>query len=125
MSILSPGSLDFPPSNRLHFPWEYRQFFGASEVFRLSECTLFRIPNRQTSFRVGITIKARPGSVMRNKIKRAIREMFRINKDALGPYDYNVVITSARRLDHTYPRRLSRSLKNEFLARKTNSGSSD
>ena len=52
---------------------------------------------------------------MRNRIKRAIREAFRTSKGALGNYDYNVVITAARRMDHTYPARLSRSLKNEFV----------
>ena len=59
---------------------------------------------------------------MRNRIKRSIREVFRTNQGALGSYDYNVVITAARRMDHTYPRRLSQSLKSEFVSGKMSGG---
>jgi len=52
---------------------------------------------------------------MRNKIKRATREAFRHIQSDLGPFDYNVVITAARRLNYRYPKRLSESLKNELV----------
>ena len=84
-------------------------------AYRLTECTVFRVPNEFGHFRVGISIKARPGSVMRNRIKRAIRESFRHIQQDLGAYDYNVVITAARKLNHTYPSRLGASLRNELL----------
>ncbi len=115
---MSLGSYSFPPENRLHHPWEYRRLFGRAEVFRLSECTVFRVPNGLAVPRVGITIKVRPGSIMRNKIKRAIREGFRHRKGDFGAFDYNVVVTSARRLDFTYPARLQEAICEELLREK-------
>ena len=116
---MSLGSYSFPPENRLHHPWEYRRLFGRAEVFRLSECTVFRVANGLDVARVGITIKVRPGSVMRNKIKRAIREGFRYRKTELGSFDYNIVVTSARRLDHAYPGRLQQAIIGELLCEKS------
>jgi ribonuclease P protein component len=113
--MILEGTFQFEPSKRLHFPWEYRRFFGQAEVFRLSECTVFRIPNQLGHFRVGISIKARPGSVMRNQIKRAIRESFRSVQGNLGSFDYNVVITGARRINYRYPRRLGECLRDELI----------
>ena len=55
---------------------------------------------------------------MRNKIKRAVREVFREIQSDLGSFDYNVVITSARRLNHHYPSKLAESIRSELLSAK-------
>jgi len=88
--------------------------FSNSQVIRLSECTIFRIPNELGHFRLGITLKARGNSVYRNHTKRQIRENFRISGDVLGSFDYNVVIPGSRKLVHPYPEKLGACLRKEL-----------
>ncbi len=104
------GTEGFSPEFRLHYPWEYRKFFGGAEVFRASECLLFRIPNTWGHYRVGITLKSRGNSVARNRVKRRIREAFRRLGPVLGPFDYNVVVPSQKKMDHLYAQRLAKCL---------------
>lgn len=85
-------------------------------MLRLKECAVFRIPNTAGHFRLGITIKVKCNSVERNRVKRAIRESFRMLKDRLGSYDYNIVISGSRKLDHEFARRLRSSLGEEFVS---------
>ena len=114
-TVIQPGDTSYPPERRLHYPYEYRKFrVGEPEVFRLRECTVFRIPNDRGHYRLGITIKARINSVSRNSIKRQIREAARLMGPLLGGYDYNYVVTGARRLDYSYPRRLRMCLEKEL-----------
>jgi RNase P protein component len=47
-------------------------------------------------------------------VKRALRESFRMLKEKLGSYDYNVVVSGARRIDFEYARRLRNSVLEEF-----------
>lgn len=75
---------------------------------------VFRIPNEQGEFRLGITLKARGTSVERNRVKRAIREGFRINADALGGFDYNVVIPASKKIAHPFHLKLAACLKREL-----------
>jgi ribonuclease P protein component len=110
---LPAQDLSFGPEYRLHYHWEYRRFFQGSEVLRLRDCTIFRIPNHLGHFRLGVTIKSKCNSVERNRVKRAIRESYRHLKERLGSYDYNVVI-SGKKLDHVYARALRRTLLEEF-----------
>ena len=103
------------PDHRIHYKWEYRRFFGKSEVFRLSECTLFRIENQYGHFRLGITLKARGSSVERNRVKRVVREFFRKNIRLVGSFDYNVVIAGTKKMAYPYPKKLRLCLMKEFL----------
>src|SRR5579859_846614 len=57
---------------RLLRSWQFKKFFGKNDVFRLTECVVFRIPNDLGHFRLGVTLKARGTSVERNRVKRAI-----------------------------------------------------
>lgn len=84
--------MDFPKSARVRTRREYLQFFNNSEVKRLGSCLIFRIPNQKNQARLGITVKSRTNSVLRNRIKRQIRECFRANRERMGAFDYNVVV---------------------------------
>lgn len=84
--------MKFPKSVRVLKRREYLQFFHQSDVKRLDNCLIFRIPNSFGHPRLGITVKARTNSVYRNKIKRQIREHFRLNQDSFKPADYNIVV---------------------------------
>jgi ribonuclease P protein component len=75
---------------------------------------IFRVPNELGHFRVGITMKARGMSVERNRVKRQIREVFRVTQDALGSYDYNVVVPGSRKMAHPYPLKLGACLRKEL-----------
>lgn len=97
--------------HRLHHPWQYRLFFNQSQVIRLGECVIFRIPNDHGHFRLGITLKARGTSVERNRVKRAIRENMRRLSPILGNYDYNVVVPAKKKMPFTYAKKLGRCLR--------------
>lgn len=105
----------FTPQQRLHYSWEYRCFFKNSQVFRLSECTIYRIPNNLTHFRLGMTLKARGSSVERNRVKRQIREIFRTHGSRLGAFDYNVVIPVHKKMTYLYSQKLAECLRLRFI----------
>lgn len=86
--------MDFPKEARIRFRREYLEFFKGSTVHRLGSCLVFRIPNQKNHARLGITVKSRTNSVHRNKIKRTVRECFRLNRSKIGSFDYNIVIPS-------------------------------
>lgn len=114
---LKPNQLSY--SRRLHYRGEFRRFFDQSQVFRLQECTVFRIENGLSHFRVGITLKAKGSSVERNAVKRQIREFFRTHASSLGSYDYNVVVPQSKLMQWPYPQKLRDCLNLAFLKRVT------
>ncbi len=75
---------------------------------------MFRIPNDVGSFRLGITLKARGSSIERNRVKRQIRECFRVQAPLLSGYDYNVVVPGSRRLAFPYDQQLGACLRQEL-----------
>ena len=83
-------------------------------MYRLRECTIFRIPNELGHYRLGITMKAKGSSVERNRVKRQIRESFRIQSSVLGGFDYNVVIAANKKMAHPYPERLGKCIKSDL-----------
>jgi ribonuclease P protein component len=82
----------FSWANRLHHPSDFKKFFHEPKVFRLGWVTVFRVPNTEGWFRLGLTFKTRASGVSRSRVKRLIREAFRMEAPRLGSYDYNVVI---------------------------------
>lgn len=111
---MGSSGLELSYERRLHHRWEYRRFFDGSQSYRLSECVVFRIVNDRGHFRLGITLKARGSSVERNRVKRKIREEFRILAPALNGFDYNVVVPVTKRLTRPYPEKLGASIRSEF-----------
>jgi ribonuclease P protein component len=84
--------MKFPKSVRVRKRREYLQFFHQSDVKKLDNCVIFRIPNPLGHPRLGVTVKAKTNSVLRNKVKRQIREHFRIHQSSFKPADYNIVV---------------------------------
>ena len=55
----------------------------------------------EPSVRLGITVSGKVGNaVTRNRVKRLVREFYRLNKDLFAPVDYNIIAKQgAARLD--------------------------
>ena len=107
--------MDFPKSARVRRRREYLAFFQGSSVKRLGVCLIFRIPNDKNQARLGITVKSRTNSVYRNKIKRQIRECFRLNREALSAFDYNVVIPGQVKINFQTPARVRTQMESFWL----------
>lgn len=92
--------MKFPKSARVRKRREYLQFFHQSDVKKLDGCVIFRVPNALGHARLGITVKAKTNSVLRNKIKRQIREHFRLHQNSFKTADYNIVVPGHIRVNH-------------------------
>jgi ribonuclease P protein component len=90
--------MHFPKSARVRTRHEYLEFFKGSDVARLGPCLVFRISNVKGEARLGITVKTKTNSVHRNKIKRQVRESFRLASPHARASDYNVVIPATAKL---------------------------
>jgi ribonuclease P protein component len=90
--------MNFPKSARVRTRGEYLEFFKGSSVARLGPCLVFRIANTKGEARLGITVKTKANSVYRNKIKRQVRESFRLAIPHAKNSDYNVVIPMTTKL---------------------------
>ena len=102
--------MNFPKSARVRTRYEYLEFFKGSDVARLGPCLVFRIANKKGEARLGITVKAKANSVHRNKIKRQVRESFRLASPHARASDYNVVIPATAKLVPETIRRIRKQL---------------
>jgi len=103
--------MKFPKSVRVLKRREFLQFFHQSDVKKLHNCVIFRIPNTLGYARLGITVKAKTNSVLRNKIKRQLREHFRLNQLQFKPADYNIVIPGHTKVNHFTGKQVRASLE--------------
>lgn len=83
-------------------------------MFKLSQCTIFRVKNELSHFRLGITLKLKVNSVQRNRIKRAVREEFRLLGLSLSGYDYNVLISNKKVIEKEHLARLRKCIELEL-----------
>ncbi len=107
--------MNFPKSARVRTRREYLEFFKGSGVARLGSCIVFRIQAGQSESRLGITLKTKANSVHRNRIKRQIRESFRLARPYAHAFDYNVVIPVTSKLDPENILRIRRNLDRYWL----------
>lgn len=85
--------LAFPRSHRLRSSAEFSAVFAARQRRSQGVMTLHLRPNDLPHNRLGISIGRRHGNaVLRNTIKRRVREAFRLNQHQL-PQGYDLVIT--------------------------------
>ena len=102
-------------TNKSRFKEIYDQgVWRSSQHFTTITCV-----NTQGIIRLGITVTKKVGNaVKRNKIKRLIREFFRLNKN-LFPDKHDVVIMAKRNMPPLAYRQISDELK-ELFTRKNN-----
>ena len=79
----------FPKSLRLLRRSEFRLVYDEGQRHSASLCTVFCRPNGLPHMRLGITTPVRlGGAVRRNRLRRRIREVFRLNRaDLPGGWD--------------------------------------
>jgi len=84
----------FPPPHRLGGRINFAQVFDARVKESRGPLTIYSLPNDLTHPRLGISISRRVGNaVKRNRIKRLLRESFRlIQHDLPRGYDLVVVV---------------------------------
>lgn len=91
-------SLSFPKKARVRKRREYLNFLNKHDTHKVTKrfgvCIVYKIPNQSGNARIGITVKFKTTSVVRNKIKRLVRESFRKSRAKLGNFDFNVVVPS-------------------------------
>ena len=75
----------FPKTSRLLRRSEFRRVYDEGQRRSASLCTVFFRPNGLPHSRLGITTPARVGNaVLRNRLRRRIREVYRTNQEKLA-----------------------------------------
>ena len=82
----------FPKEYRLLRRSEFRQVYEAGERRRAPLGVVFYRPNGLSMSRLGITTPAKlGGAVLRNRVKRRVREVFRLNRLTI-PAGWDIVL---------------------------------
>jgi len=78
---------------RLLRPVEFKRVFSAAERYRAGPLTLLASSNGLEHPRLGLAIskKSDKRAVQRNRIKRLVRESFRLHQAVIGAYDIVVM----------------------------------
>ncbi|MCK5680996.1 ribonuclease P protein component [bacterium] len=85
---------NFPKDERIRARQEFTEIFNTARKTHSSHLILFRRSNSGQSARVGITASRKVGvAVVRNRVKRFIREYYRQHKANFTPgFDYSLVV---------------------------------
>ena len=91
---------------------EFWKVYRAGAKIPAAFCILYVLRNREASNRLGVTVSRKVGNaVVRNRIKRCIREIFRTNQRTIPPH-YDLVVNVKRSAATApYPQ-----LRDDFLA---------
>jgi len=91
--------------------YEFRRLYYKGRSAAGSRLVLYVRPNRLEHNRLGITVGTKIGkAVIRNRIRRRIREIYRLNEDKLACGRDLVVVARSRSITSDY-----RELEGEFL----------
>jgi ribonuclease P protein component len=89
---VNPDSAAFPKQYRLLRRLDFQRVYRQGQRRSASLCTVFYRPNGLAETRLGITTPRRLGTaVVRNRIKRRIREIFRLHRREL-PEGWDIVL---------------------------------
>ena len=93
------GSLTFPKHLRLVRKFQFQACYLGGRRYQTKHFIIFVLPNDRDYWRLGITASRKTGpAVIRNRIKRLVREVFRLNQHLVPPgFDY--VVVSKKRTD--------------------------
>jgi len=95
---VNPDSAAFPKQYRLLRRLEFQRVYKQGQRRSASLCTIFYRPNGLAVTRLGITVPKRIGTaVVRNRIKRRVREIFRRHRQEL-PGGWDLVLNPRPRV---------------------------
>jgi ribonuclease P protein component len=77
-------SFDFPREERLKGKENFKKLFKNGKRIKIEGLTLIFILNNLKHCRMGISLRGVKGSVIRNRIKRKLRELYRLNKSLIS-----------------------------------------
>ena len=108
-------SEDYQGFRRLRKSWEYKRVQLMGCKYSTPHFVLLVADNVVDMSRLGVTVSRRVGNaVERNKVKRIIREFFRLNREKiLDPLDYSVI--ARRGSAQLLSSEINLELKNLFL----------
>lgn len=78
-------SLSLPKSALLLKSWQYRLVYGQGKRLRGQGFSLVFLPTQTGESRLGISVHGMDRAVRRNRVKRIIREFFRLNRAFMDP----------------------------------------
>lgn len=78
-------SRSLPKTVLIRKPWEYRETYSKGQRLRGDHFSLVWRYNGQQEARLGISIHGVKQAVRRNRIKRIIREFFRLHRQLIAP----------------------------------------
>jgi ribonuclease P protein component len=89
-----PESIMLPKKHRLTDKRDFQRVFHHGHSFANRYLVLYYLKNRNSDvFRVGFSVSKKVGkAVVRNRVKRLLREAFRLDKERITePYDFVVI----------------------------------
>ena len=91
--------LGFPPARRLRKPGEFKRVYATGRRMGNEFFTVNAQPNELTAARLGmsVAVRAMGNAVGRNRIRRMIRESFRLNQAILPPLDIVIGVRAGAR----------------------------
>ena len=97
------GPFGFPKHARLRKRGEYLRVQGAGRRYHTEHFVVLSAPAARVTSRIGITVSSRVGNaVVRNRIKRLIREILRVSWRRIEPAGDIVVIAKPNAAEATH-----------------------
>ena len=91
------GEFSFPKSHHLRRPSDFRTVYGRGHKKHSRGFIVFRAPTNQDHIRLGLSIsKKRGGAILRNRLKRLVREAFRLHWKAWRLEGHDVVVVAKK-----------------------------
>lgn len=97
--------------NRLRKTSEFQKVYEQGQRLRGVSYNLILAPNAKKTSRLGISVHGCKGAVKRNRIKRIIREFYRLNRSIM-PSSMDIVFTVRPGFSFETPQDIEKSVKN-------------
>lgn len=103
------GNYRFPPHERIRRSADFQRVKNAGKRAKTPHFGLNFIPNDLEYHRLGLVVQKRFWcAVKRNRIKRVVREWFRLNKDRIPPPPRDIVVVARPGAERLSPQDLAR-----------------